>query len=268
MNEKNLLVSVVIPAKDRHLFVESALNSVYGQILPKNVKLEVILVDNLSNPSLKSVLYDSFPDVRYFVNQKKNSPGGSRNIGLKYVRGSYVAFLDSDDSWRPEFINQSLEAILSSNAPATVCLTNPYFTGYFPIGHKIKLILLNLFKKVLLVLCFFAYGGKLPQSAFYLCQVSHMLFNKKNMKINFNENTKAAEDWEFVVNMSKSMSVEIVPKTLVNFRYETGSNTFTAEVRNAKENAYWKLLYSLPDSHRNGAFYYLFIAYIKLFLIR
>lgn len=260
-------VSIIIPGKDRSEFVKEALTSVVDQKLPSHTTLEIIVVDDRSKPSYKSLLQKDFPQV-IFVNNNTNhhGPGPSRNVGLRQATGNYIAFLDNDDAWRSSFLATALASIKSSKAPATVCLTGPYFYGPYPTWEVIKLIFLNLVRTTVFFIIWLFNDRRLPPSGFYLCQISHMLFDVKQIKgVKFNETAVAAEDWEFMADVIKDRPLRIVPQPLVKFRYSWSSNTNSARVRAKKWNAYQTLIKKLPPSYKQGILHQLFHLYIRSF---
>ncbi len=94
------LVSVIVPTFNRAYCllrtIDSALGQTYGH-------LEVIVVDDGSTDDTRSLLertYGQDRRVRY-VYQHNCGVSGARNHGIRESRGSYVAFLDSDDIWKP-----------------------------------------------------------------------------------------------------------------------------------------------------------------------
>lgn len=262
-----ITVSVIIPSKNRIEYTSQALDSIYNQKIPRNYKLEVIVVDDLSSPTLKSVLGKKYKNVRFVRNEKTiHGPGSSRNLGLKYATGDYVAFLDNDDQWKGGFLMTSLNVLSNSVSPAVLSMTEEYFDGEFSLNYKIKIKLLNIVRFVVLASCYFVNNKKLPKSAFYIAQISHMIFRRSAIKgLGFNELSVAAEDWEFVANSTLNSEILIIPKKLVKFRYEPKSNTQSEVVKKSKWNAYKNLLNRLPESHKNGVFYYLFLKYIRIF---
>lgn len=264
---KKKLVSVVIPARNRVEFTTQAINSVLNQRCLKDpYEIEIILVDNDSDPPLKHLLSGISPKVKIFRFTRHRHPGSARNYGLKFARGDFIAFLDNDDQWRPNFLSSSLQVICQKPAPATVCLTSPYFYGSYPVQQKIKLTLLNYIRTSILAISWLLNDRSLPVSGFYLCQISHMLFSAKAINgIRFNEKVTAAEDWEFIADISKKKQIHILPQTLLNFRYEIKSNTNTKEVRHKKWDAYRDLVHRLPKPHKQGILYHLFLGYIRLF---
>jgi len=99
------LISVIIPFKERFEKVERALRSVEAQTY-KNV--EVILVDDASEGSFDIDLKLFNLVIKYVRLEVNQGPGGARNEGLKHAEGTYIAFLDSDDYWQPEFLGKTI----------------------------------------------------------------------------------------------------------------------------------------------------------------
>jgi glycosyltransferase involved in cell wall biosynthesis len=100
------LVSVVIPTYNRSGYVVEALDSVLRQTYPN---YEVVVVDDGSTDDTCEVLKPYSGHIRY-VRQENLGAGAARNLGVSQARGEYVAFLDSDDMWEPEFLAATMEA--------------------------------------------------------------------------------------------------------------------------------------------------------------
>ena len=97
------LVSVIIPTYNRATLLKDALASVLNQTF---TDYEVIVVDDGSTDNTEDIV-QSFPDISYFK-QQNLGPAVARNIGLKKARGSYIAYLDSDDVWDNAYLENSL----------------------------------------------------------------------------------------------------------------------------------------------------------------
>ena len=99
-------VSVVIPAYNVAPFIAETLNSVFAQTF---TSFEVILVDDGSpdGEELTRALDPYLDRVRY-VRQENLGAGAARNRGIREARGEFVAFLDSDDLWLPEYLEEQV----------------------------------------------------------------------------------------------------------------------------------------------------------------
>ena len=91
-------VSVVIPTYNRAALLVEAVESVLAQsVLPD----ELIVVDDGSTDDTRDVCSRWPSPVRY-IYQPNAGVSAARNHGIGEARGRYIAFLDSDDVWRPE----------------------------------------------------------------------------------------------------------------------------------------------------------------------
>lgn len=263
---KSIEISVIIPCRNRIEMAAEALDSVFAQKIPSNYNLQVIVVDNMSKPPAKRLLGKRFPQVKFIENNRKANPGATRNIGLKHASGKYIAFLDSDDIWKSDFLSTSIHALRGSGSAATVCLTEPFFYGPYPLGQKLSFLFLNIVKTTALYGSYFLNSKKIPLSGFYLCQFSHMLFiGEEVRKIKFNENVVAAGDWQFIVGATKNKPIRIILRPLVRFRYVMKSITNTKRALKTKWETYLDLLERIPNSHKKGLLSFLFRSYIWVF---
>jgi glycosyltransferase involved in cell wall biosynthesis len=110
MNER--LVSVVIPVFNRHDYAIRAIESVLNQIYEN---WELFVIDDKSDDEFLlpeiCMLYER--KILVVRNDKNLGPGLSRQVGLNLANGRYVAFLDSDDFWDPEFLKASIGTLES-----------------------------------------------------------------------------------------------------------------------------------------------------------
>lgn len=101
------LVSVIIPTYNSSAFVADAIRSAINQDYePK----EIIVVDDGSTDSTLEILkcFVNQEQIRV-VTQVNAGAGAARNRGLKHAKGTYIAFLDSDDVWVPGKLRLQIE---------------------------------------------------------------------------------------------------------------------------------------------------------------
>jgi glycosyltransferase involved in cell wall biosynthesis len=103
------VVSVVIPAWNVAEFIGGAVASVLAQTW-SSVELIVVNDGSPDTPSLDRVLARHAEDPRLRVLAQPNrGPSGARNTGVLAARGEWIAFLDGDDWWEPEFLARQME---------------------------------------------------------------------------------------------------------------------------------------------------------------
>jgi cellulose synthase/poly-beta-1,6-N-acetylglucosamine synthase-like glycosyltransferase len=93
------LLSIIIPTFNRRQYLADAIQSALEQSWPRT---EVIVVDDGSTdetPAYLKSLAARYPEERFrYACQANQGPSAARNRGLAMARGTYVKFLDSDDS--------------------------------------------------------------------------------------------------------------------------------------------------------------------------
>ncbi len=104
---KSPTISVVIPAFNAERTISRTLESVFAQTLPPT---EVLVIDDGSRDNTVDVVRAAFPAVK-LVSQTNTGPGGARNHGISLAAGEWIAFLDADDTWRPEKLQRQAESM-------------------------------------------------------------------------------------------------------------------------------------------------------------
>ena len=98
-------ISVVIPLYNKEAEIERALRSVVEQSLTVG---EIIVVNDGSTDSSKEIVERfilAHPEVGiHLINQKNSGVSTARNRGIKEAKGDYIALLDADDWWLPNYI--------------------------------------------------------------------------------------------------------------------------------------------------------------------
>ncbi len=117
MNEPER-VSVIIPTYNRRDSVREAIESVLKQRIPP---YEVIVVDDGSEDDTNSVVRGFGGRVRY-ERTGHRGVSAARNVGVGLSRGSWIAFLDSDDLWLPDKLRIQMD-FLKANAAYRICQT-------------------------------------------------------------------------------------------------------------------------------------------------
>jgi GT2 family glycosyltransferase len=91
-------ISVVVPSYNRAPMLGEAIESVLGQTY---TNFELIVVDDGSTDDTAARLGRYGAGLRV-ISQNHRGVSAARNAGARAARGRLLAFLDSDDLWRPE----------------------------------------------------------------------------------------------------------------------------------------------------------------------
>ena len=103
----NSLVSIIMPSYNTMDFIAETIESVINQSY-KN--WELIIVDDCSTDDTDEVVRPYLADerIKYVKNEKNSGAAISRNRALRKAKGKWIAFLDSDDLWKPEKLENQI----------------------------------------------------------------------------------------------------------------------------------------------------------------
>jgi glycosyltransferase involved in cell wall biosynthesis len=108
-------ISVIIPTYNSATYLPYAIDSVLSQTAGP---LEVIVVDDGSTDNTARVLEPSRPRISYLF-QENRGPVAARNGRIAATEGDLIAFLDADNIWLPEKLQQQ-QACLPANPHAAL----------------------------------------------------------------------------------------------------------------------------------------------------
>lgn len=199
-----VLVSVVIPTKNRAPLLKDAIESVLA-VQSHDFDLEIIVVDDGSSDDTASVVA-AYPVI--FVQTKGIGASGARNAGITTARGEFVAFLDDDDVWLPTNVTPQLKAFAANPAYGAVhgqvILTGPDRT---PWGAPIPLGPLSsgwIFYDLL---------DYWPQLGSLL--VRRAVFDSVGF---FDVTLRSEEDWDLILRIARRYQIGRVEEPAVLFR--------------------------------------------------
>ena len=113
-------ISIIIPIFNAQRHLEKCLWSILNQSFQN---FEVICIDDGSNDNSFGILNEfQKKDDRFYI-YKQNHQGASiaRNLGIKKAKGEYIQFLDSDDYFEKDLLNNMYDYAKKYNADLVVC---------------------------------------------------------------------------------------------------------------------------------------------------
>ncbi|HMS63944.1 MAG TPA: glycosyltransferase family 2 protein [Ignavibacteria bacterium] len=119
---KDYSVSVILTLFNSKSFYKKALDSILNQTYRD---FEVVIVDDGSTDNIETELFPLFksnPDIKYIRHSNRGHPL-SLNTGIKNSSGKFITFLDSDDEYLPEHLNQRVNYF--NENPETDLLYSP-----------------------------------------------------------------------------------------------------------------------------------------------
>lgn len=123
MNEKKIILSIIIPVYNVKQYLESTLENVLNQ---KFRDFELILVDDGSTDGSGKIC-DRFADADnrvIVIHQKNAGVSAARNAGVASAKGEYIGFVDSDDLIEPAMFETLIDVALRNEAYVVQCRHN------------------------------------------------------------------------------------------------------------------------------------------------
>ena len=118
------LISVIVPYYKKKKYIRESVNSILNQSY-QNFEI-IIIYDDPSFIDLNYIKNIAKLDDRIFVfvNKKNMGAGQSRNTAIKKARGKFIAFLDADDIWKKNKLEEQLKIINNSDSENFICYTS------------------------------------------------------------------------------------------------------------------------------------------------
>jgi len=125
------LVSAIIPTCHRYELAKIAIDSVRQQTYEP---LQIIVVEDGSDSGIEDYIRQcKDPRLVYYRHPTRRGLPAARNTGTELAEGEYVAFLDDDDAWLPEKIEQQVECLSSRSEQRCIVYCGVY--GVAPDGR-------------------------------------------------------------------------------------------------------------------------------------
>lgn len=99
------MISVIIPLYNKEHFIAKTIESVLAQTYED---FELIIINDGSTDHSADIV-SSFKDARIkYVEKENRGVSSARNFGLRMAKGDFIAFLDADDTWYSNFLEQMM----------------------------------------------------------------------------------------------------------------------------------------------------------------
>jgi glycosyltransferase involved in cell wall biosynthesis len=132
MNSDSPLVSIIVPVYNCAEWVGFTVDSVLNQTY---TNWELLLINDGSTDQTPAVLEElATKDSRIrVIHQTNGKQGKARNNGIRSSKGSWIAFLDADDIWPPNKLNDQLKISFDQSVDLT------FTDGFICIGNQMDL---------------------------------------------------------------------------------------------------------------------------------
>lgn len=199
-------VSVIIPTYNRARFIKEALDSAIKQTYKD---IEIIVVDDGSIDDTKDILSQyikKYPDRVMYFYQKNKGVSYARNLGIRKARGEYIAFLDSDDIWLQNKLEEQIREIKKNIEYGLVC---SYVEMIDESGAEIFKILPG------------SYGSNIKDVFLNDIIITPTVLTKKSCLLEvggFNEQLIVGEDYDLWLRIVTKYKFFMIPEILARVR--------------------------------------------------
>lgn len=121
-------IDIIMPNFNSAPFIEKTVNSIIQQNY-KNWRL--IIVDDFSNDNTRTILkkFSKHKKIKIIWLKKNCGAGYCRNLAIKKSNSPFIAFLDSDDTWKKNKLDKQISFMIKNNYSFT-------YTNYETFGLK------------------------------------------------------------------------------------------------------------------------------------
>jgi len=124
---QKIKVSIICPAYNCEDFIDKTIESAMSQT---HSNWELIIVDdNSSDGTVKRVEKYEDKRIRLFRNSENKGAAYSRNLALEKAEGEYIAFLDGDDYWLSDKLEDQLKFMVEGNIHFS-------YTNYYVLNNE------------------------------------------------------------------------------------------------------------------------------------
>jgi len=197
---RQLQVSVIIPTYNRGWILRQAVDSVLGQDFED---FELIVVDDGSTDNTREILAAYGNDI-VVLEQNNRGVSAARNRGIASASAPLIAFLDSDDLWKPQKLTRQVE-FFSAKTETLICQTEEIW-----IRNGVRVNPKKRHHK---------FSGMIFEPSLALCLVSPSavmmrseLFDRVGM---FDESLPACEDYDLWLRVSCRYPVDLIDEPLI-----------------------------------------------------
>ena len=205
------MFDIIMPVWNRSGLVGHAVESVLAQTFSA---YELIIVDDGSKDNLATAVQAYLSDKVVLRRIEHMGHSGARNVGLQMTTRPFIAYLDSDNAWHPEYLATMHEA-LTSGTPheAAYCLADRY-----ELDPETKTL-----RRV-----------PTPEQAFDFREllagnyidINTFVHSRKALKYAgyFDESLRRLVDWDFIIRITSLFEPVYVPRVMVDYYFGIAEN--------------------------------------------
>lgn len=97
--------SIIIPLYNKAPYIKRAIDSILSQTIQN---FEIVVVGGNSSDGGEEIVHEYSDSRIHFVKEQEHGVSSARNQGVREARADFIAFLDADDEWLPNFLETIL----------------------------------------------------------------------------------------------------------------------------------------------------------------
>ena len=223
------LISIITPTYNSEKFIKETLNLIISQTYQN---WELLITDDCSTDNTYKILQEYAKldtRIKVFKLPKNSGAGVARNNSIKYAKGRFIAFCDSDDLWKKDKLEKQINSMLENDIAIS-------YTDYETISEEGKFI-----KKII---CPKLVSHNTILKNDYIGFLT-LVYDTKYIEKTFLPKIRRRQDWALKIKLLKrGFSAHKYPEILASYR--TTSNSISSnKFKLLKYN--WKVFYTIEN---------------------
>lgn len=215
------MVSVIVPTYNRPVLLAKSLKSILNQTYQN---FEIIVVND-GGSDVENIIADlnSNRNIIYTAHALNKGLAAARNTAIKMAKGKYIAYLDDDDIYYPEHLEELCTFL--ENTDYKVAYTEAYrayqkkVNGKYVVTERITPYTVDLDRDQLLVCNLFPVLCVMHEKS-CLDEIGY-----------FDESLPTHEDWDLWIRMSRKFEFFHIKKVTAEVTWRTDGTTMTSRKR-------------------------------------
>ncbi|WP_439114390.1 glycosyltransferase [Hydrogenophaga sp.] len=223
-NPQDELVSIIMPIFNRQDIVEDAINSICRQ---SYTNWELVICDDGSSDDSLAVIRriilekEISKKVQIHILEKNKGVSAARNVALRHAKGTFISYLDSDNSWDSDFLLIMTNSLLNSGELACAYCGDRITQKYSvisPNGTTTETVAVRLGHL----------NTNLIENKNYI-DLNVFMHTRELYQKNggFREDMRRLVDWELIVRYIQNANTQFVPAILATYNLDASDNQIT-----------------------------------------
>ena len=246
------LISIILPVYNAELSIKTTIKSILKQT---HTNFELIIINDGSTDNSHQLIQEyqkTEKRIKYF-SIPNNGVSNARNYGLKHATGTYVTFIDSDDTYEENYLQILLKSIKKYNADLASCAYKTVHKNPKIVSISADLINYSLKEYI-----------EILQPNLLINQLWNKIYKLNIIKKNtifFDTDIDLAEDYKFNLEYFSQIKSQVyiniplynyrINDNGLGFKYRKDSSKIKLQLLEMLENLYNKKKYSLNYIYKN-----------------